>query len=147
MPGNQPPDFSMAHEAIPFVTGRIVSDAAAVEIPAGTDPAAFSAAQQNAKRRVWRLDTIGDAGAANLPRNNYRARLQVDATKSPQDATLFYSSDITGNTLITTRHQTIPAGSLWEMPFPVEQGALQIGLNASTGSANTPVIVTESSYI
>lgn len=135
-------------EAIQFLVGRNpanISKAAAVEIPAGTDPASFTADQQNSKHRVWRLDTSGDAGAANLPANNYRAKLYVDATKATQDATVFFGSDITGNTLITTRHETIPAGSYWEMPFPVDTGALQVGLNASTTSA-TPVIVREVSF-
>jgi hypothetical protein len=136
----------MALEPIPFFTGKQVSTADPVTIPPGTDPAAFTSDQQNAKTRVWRLETAGDAGAANLPANPYRARVVVDATECTDDATVFYGSDITGNTLVTTRHQAVPTTALWEMPAPIWKGAMQVGLNGTTTSA-TPVIVTEFSYV
>lgn len=119
-----------------FFTGKVVSPEDPTSIPAGTATSAFTAAQQNAKNRIWSL--LAAASPANIPTNLYRASIWIDNSASTQACTLVQNS-------VTIRN--VAAGAQLEL----QRKWAEIGTEAvSVVMAGTTIpacIVQETSYI
>ncbi len=128
-------------EPIPFLTGTILANEAAVAITAGTTVAGLSAAQYAAKNR--RCEVTAAANAANFPQNPYRRLLIVDATQSTEDAYVV----VTGgdNPATTSYAHRVEAGGYAEFTVALgEIGPEQLSVVAG-GTTVSPIVVFERS--
>lgn len=128
-------------EAIPFLTGHIVSTETSTQITTGTAPENVD----HAKNRHWVITDGANAGAS-LPINHYRHMVVVDNTQSDTAACVTYGDSGSLDLTADGNHDIeIPAGAMWEMPKPVTKGLVAVQLLATSGTG--PCIVLETSYI
>jgi hypothetical protein len=112
------------------------------EVTPGQNPDDYSTGWAIAANRLWRLSTAGLC--ANLPENNARRRIVVDATRASVDA--YVVVDTTANASDSQAMCFVPAGTQLSLAAPEEihRGKISIGTIGNT--AGSAVIVSEYSY-
>ena len=126
----------MSDLAPPFFTGTTLSTEDPTTITAGTAVASFTAAQQNAKARLWSLTVA--ASPANLPANLYRGYVCIDNSASTVACALVQN----GTTI-----RNIAAGAqleLWRKMGEVGTEAFSVVMSNTTVP---PCLVEERSYL
>jgi alkanesulfonate monooxygenase SsuD/methylene tetrahydromethanopterin reductase-like flavin-dependent oxidoreductase (luciferase family) len=136
------PIYSMP-EALIFLTGNQLSADAAVAIAAGTNVAALSDTEANAKNRRWEI--TASAAGANMPQNFYRRLVIVDATQATEDAfVVINGGDDPATTVYAHR---IEAGGYMELTRSLGEVGSEPMSVVSGGATATPIVVMERSAV